>query len=190
MLSADIPCNGEECAIHEPRTLQAAPGMWFEYVKPPCVNQAFYDNAQTIRRRSRWRGGYLCGNPEALDGAVICCNSSRTDYWRDTEDWRQELFAGERVPLSTAIERCTSGEGSNNLGRNLCIDPYAPDEDCSDEVQGGCDSGNIFYWTQESCELTVKINLEGRIALVHKHGVTDRSQSETYRMLRRWVLGL
>ncbi|KAL3923152.1 MAG: hypothetical protein SGILL_001820 [Bacillariaceae sp.] len=35
-----------------------------------------------------------------------------------------------------------------------------------------------------ACELAVKINLEGRIAVVHKHGVTDRAQSETYRMLR------
>jgi hypothetical protein len=172
----DVPCDGDECLVYEVRTLQAAPGMWFEYIKPPCVNQAFYSNPQTLRRRSRWRGGYMCGNPKALEGAVTCCDD------RDWGDWRKEIFGGERVPLSAAIERCEEVPG-----RYVCKDPYAPDADCGDPSQGGCDSANIFYWTQEPCELTLKINPEGRIAVIHKHGVSSRSQTETMRMLKRYV---
>ena len=129
----------------------------------------------------------MCGNPEALDGSVNCCGSWSTSEWRDIDPLRKELFSGERVPLSTAIDRCTADEGNNIMGRNLCVDGWIPEEDCQDPSQGGCDDQNIWFWTQQPCEVAMKINLEGRIAIIHKHGVTSRPQSETFLMMGRCV---
>ena len=37
VLDSDLVCTGTECEINEPRTLEVAPGLWFEYVRSVTV---------------------------------------------------------------------------------------------------------------------------------------------------------
>jgi hypothetical protein len=61
--------------------------------------------------------------------------------------------------------------------KRLCLDPYIEDLDCEDLSQGGCDRYWVWYWTRSPCTLSVKIDLEGSIAVIHEHGVSGRSQT-------------
>lgn len=168
ILNAKVDCHGLECSIHEPRTVEAAPNVFFEYVRPPCVNFAFYDNPRTIYRR--WHSDkFQCGNPKSLAASTVCCETNRP--WKA---WRSETFSGERVPLQNATERCSLAN------KTLCTDAYIPDSDCSDPKNGGCDNTNLFYWSQSNCTLAVKVGLEGSVAIIHQHGVGGTRNSGEY----------
>ncbi|KAL3921612.1 MAG: hypothetical protein SGILL_002660 [Bacillariaceae sp.] len=168
-LTQDIVCTGIECDLDSPRTFEVADGIWFEYMRPPCVHTAFYDNAQTIKRP--WSDGFeyfMCGNPVVADAGTTCCNVDQS--W--DSPWRKENFGGERVTLAEATQRC---DAANN--ERLCVEPWADKNDCKDITQGGCDTYQ-FYWSSESCTMQAKINKEGNIAIVHKHHVPKPKTTE------------
>jgi hypothetical protein len=178
VLNTDLVCDGVECDVHEPRTFQVVPGIYFEYVRPPCVNHAFYENAKTIFRRWSWENDqFQCGNPESLAASTVCCDATKS--W--DKAWRSEMFSGERVPFQTAVERCSAAKGLR-----LCKDTWITNNDCSDPANGGCDNWDIFYWLQPSCSLAVKVSLDGAIAIIHQHGVggdrTNASKSDFLRV--------
>jgi len=177
ILEQDIPCDGVECDVTEPRTFEVSPGIWFEYQRPPCVNLAFYKNPKTIFR-NWYHDKVMCGNPESHDASTICCDATRPLSWGESA-WRQELFGGERVDFQTAEARCDSGQDLR-----LCHFPWISNDDCSDPAQGGCDQWNLWYWTYNNCTQYIKINSEGAVAIVHEHGIPDQDNTRNYRMVR------
>eukprot|EP00536_Pseudo-nitzschia_multiseries_P015007 jgi/Psemu1/246522/estExt_Genewise1.C_8030013 len=179
-LTSDMICEGIECDIHQPRSLEVAKDLWFEYVRPPCVNKAFYNNGKTIKKRAwaSW-GRMMCGNPESMDASTLCCSTSSS---RD-RPWRKELFSNERVTFETASGRCPENEGLR-----LCKNAYPAGNDCTEKTDlsgyksvknGGCDNYHQFYWLSEPCALNVKIGVEGSVAMVHNH-----SDDDTYKMVK------
>ena len=170
VLDADIGCDGQECVVDEPRTLEFAPGIWYEYVRPPCVNHAFFQNPKTIFRR--WYDDhFMCGNPENHDASTVCCDTTRP--W---QAWRNEQFSGERVNFTTVEnERCTDDK---NL--EVCSYTWITSNDCSSKLQGGCDNTNLWYWTYHDCTLSVKVNAVGSIAVIHAHDIPDKSNDGEY----------
>jgi hypothetical protein len=170
VLDKDLPCNGVECDVFEPRTFEVTTGIWFEYVRPPCVKHAIYDKPLMIRRMSGSWGRYMCGNPESLDASTVCCDNITS---LNRGEWRLELFGGERVPYNTtdnasnhqsAADRCAA------KGKRICQNPGIENTDCADPLQGGCDRYMTWYWTRDPCSLSVKIDLEGSIAVIHQPG--------------------
>ena len=172
ILDSDIGCFGLECMVQELRTFElgAGSGMWFEYVRPPCVNHAFFDNAQSIRRRSGEIGHAMCGDPETLAAATACCNGSDMSARMYS---REEIFSGERTSLDLAGKRC-----SYSATNQICENPVATQNDC--KQNGGCDSFGTFYWSSAGCSLTAKINQNGKIAVIHNPQIED---VDTYRMV-------
>ena len=159
-LPEDIACVGVECDVYEPRTIHVVTGIWYEYVRPPCVKHAFFDNPKAMRRRQGSWGRYMCADPKGLEGSTVCCDNITST---NRGEWRQELFGGERVPFGTSSDRCAA------KGKRLCMDPWIEDADCSDLNQGGCDRYWVWYWTRSPCSLSVKIDLEGSIAVIHDY---------------------
>ena len=95
ILTEDIDCFGVECDLQEPRTIEVADGLWYEYIRPPCVNHAFFNNGKSIYSIKNFGtvGQMQCGNPAVLDGSTFCSNTtSNRNFGR-----REELFGGERV---------------------------------------------------------------------------------------------
>lgn len=154
VLDSDIECYGVECDIQELRAFEAVKGsgIWYEYIRPPCVNHPFFDNAQSVRRRLGQIGHAMCADPETYAASTLCCGS-------DTE-FRQELFSGERVSLDVAQNRCSLSA----TAEELCQNPFVTNKECMD---GGCDHLGTFYWSSLGCELTAKISQDGRVAVVH-----------------------
>jgi uncharacterized protein (DUF1501 family) len=186
ILTADYECTGIECDVVTPRAIEASEGLWFEYIRPPCINQAFYDQAMTITKRNDcgWER-YMCGNPVNTDASTMCCNNASSK----DRPWRRELFGGERVNLLTAEQRCSADEGLR-----LCFDARVENSDCLGQPpdtegyrtynNGGCDQCNVFYWLSTPCSIRTKIAPDGSIALVHEHSVSTKTHLDTYRQVR------
>jgi Protein of unknown function (DUF1800) len=80
-LGSDLLCNGPECFINTLRVVEVGLGIFYEFVSPPCVYQAFYTNAKTIIRRTSGND-MICADPRIAQASTACCNST-TRIWND-----------------------------------------------------------------------------------------------------------
>jgi len=161
LLPTDIECDGIECEIEEPRTIEVAKGLWYEYIRPPCVNEAFYNNGKSIYRISEGKKfkQILCGNPSLHDASTTCCEQTSGGLERVVS--RKELFGGERTNFETAEERCFE----DNL--ELCNEFPKLRKNRLCAVDDACDDDNVFYWLSTPCSMSAKISPEGNVAIVH-----------------------
>lgn len=67
-------CTATECDADTVRVVQVSPGIHYEYVRPPCVEQAFYANAKKVIFRERWSDS-SCANPKLPYASEACCVS-------------------------------------------------------------------------------------------------------------------
>ena len=149
VLDDSLPCVGVECDIESPRVLEVEPGLFYEYSRIPCVQQAFYPNPKTQKRKNN---RYFCGDPRTETGGLACCSSDGTSNGAEIA---YEMFSGERLTFSLAERRCVEN------GRALCKKPELRCRDC-DTVDD-----NVGYWASQRCDLKVKIDLDGNVAIVH-----------------------
>lgn len=137
-LNQDLACTGIECEIDALRTFEVQPGIFYEYIRAPCVHQAFYNDAKLISRIKGSQGKHICGDPRMESASTTCCvnpddeTSSRSDV---------ELFSGERVSFDKASERCVAS------GKQLCLTPFPSktlsDSECAKSAIGGCDQDGM-----------------------------------------------
>lgn len=134
-------CVGVECQVETLRVFRVAE-VYYEYLRQPCVQQAFYSGARLVKQGS---GTYMCANPRSEVAAIACCSE------RDNRaDESGSLYSGERATFQSAKKRC-----------NLCDNPFV--KRCG---PGGCDK-SLYYWTGRACQLQIKIDPEGKVAIVH-----------------------
>lgn len=147
VLDRDLICKGHECSIHSPRVIEVEPGLYYEYLRPPCVHQAFYNDAIVTARRV-FRS---CGDPRLPIAATGCCDKKTGLKVEDR--WYLE-FDGERLTMSQMQERCEL------FGLKPCAPAFVS---CN-----GCDAEMPYWHPNDSCLTKVKINRDGRIAMVHE----------------------
>ena len=149
VLDDSLPCVGVECDIESPRVLEVEPGLFYEYSRIRCAQQAFYSDPKTQKKKYN---RYFCGDPRTETGGVACCSSSGDSNGAEIA---YEKFSGERLSFALAEKRCADN------GLALC---ERPELRCRD-----CDTADIDvgYWSSQGCNLKVKIDLEGNVALVH-----------------------
>lgn len=175
VLPADVQCYGIECQIREPRTIEVAKGLWYEYIRPPCVNQAFYNDGKSMYKAAIELDTFKqiqCGNPSLLDGSTVCCEVVK-DKVRIVG--RKEFFGSERTSFENAIERCSED------GYEMCGEvPRNAWPDCKAE-QAACDPYNVFYWLSAPCSMRAKVSPEGNVAIVHiPSAATGDKEGATY----------
>jgi Protein of unknown function (DUF1800) len=155
VLESDIGCSGLECTLQDLQTFEVAAGanIFFEYIRPPCVNHAFYENAKSIRRRKGDVLFAMCGDVTTQAASTACCSGTGSML-------RDELFSGERVTFDVAETRC------GDRSESLCEDPFIANSDCTDN--SGCDDFGMYYWSSLGCSQVAKINLEGMVAMIHQ----------------------
>ena len=61
-LDSTLNCKDNECDADTLRVVQVNAGIHYEYVRPPCVEQAFYANAKKVIFKERQLGS-SCANP-------------------------------------------------------------------------------------------------------------------------------
>lgn len=179
VLDQTLACTGLECSINAIRTLKVG-GIYYEYIRTPCVNKAFYDEARTIVRRENGDNA-MCADPLMASATAACRGDSAT--WSEavssveprcgrciffvafivnasSPNWLQ--FFGERMLFATASDRCVA---------NLCGLDKQP------ACIGNQCLGNNYYWTSGACTQKAKIDtVNGKVGIVHAPtGVVDDS---------------
>jgi len=174
VLEEDFICSGIECDLNDVRTVEVEQGVWYEYVRPACVHQTFYEDATKILLPSKSES--MCGDPSVDVASTICCEKPGNNGVQSRKG--VEYYAGERVKFEVAEKRCA------NLNKQICPSPKKfTREECFDSSLGGCDR-SLFYWTPASCNLIVKIDLEGSIALINEPMVPGVESEDTFKMVQ------
>jgi len=147
ILSSDLNCFSLECHVESIRVIQVD-SIFYEYVSPPCVRRAFFNNAVKLIR-SIDTEPITCANPSLLDASVACCEiGSRIAT-------RLVLYDGERSSLKKASQRCLAHNQS------LCNIRY---------VETPAETAfklSSYHWTSEPCKEMVKVSPSGKIAIVY-----------------------
>lgn len=107
-LEQNLECTGDqECAADTLRVVQVGEGagaVHYEYVRPACVEQAFYANAKKVIYHDRYQDS-SCANPRLPYASEACCEGT---FDLTAERWSGYLYDQERVVFSTAADRCNA----------------------------------------------------------------------------------
>jgi len=147
-LPDNLRCSGIECDVDTLRVVQVGE-MYFEYVRPPCVQLSFYKNPRTIRGRSgSW--GSLCANPLLPEASEACCETNRL-----TRAYRNCAYVGERLTAATAADRCVDGLVTCDF-----TSVRTSDINCDRHL-------DAYHWRNGTCSIQVKVQDTGQVSLVH-----------------------
>jgi hypothetical protein len=75
-LENDLTCTQIECLVDTLRVVKVGV-IYFEYVQPPCVQLAFYNDGKQIQLRDNYRQGQMCANPSMVTAKAACCREER-----------------------------------------------------------------------------------------------------------------
>jgi hypothetical protein len=150
-LESSLDCAGNECNTDTVRVVQVSEGsdMYYEYVRPACVEQAFYANAKKVIYRAR-SADSSCANPLLPYASEACCEGQQDLIAERSPAY---LYDQERVLYSTAAERCVA------MGMQLCD---------FNHIEGIDEYKKGYHWTTDNCVIQVKVNYEGQVALVYE----------------------
>ena len=90
--------------------------VYYEYVRPACVEMEFFENAKTIansrygiQKNNGESTHLMCANPKSLAAAPMCCD--KTDQRTYRKGASECVYESERVSFSTAEARCAQTQG-------------------------------------------------------------------------------
>lgn len=151
VLDINLACASTECTVDTVRVIQVD-DVFYEYIRVPCVEHSFFENARKVATRARWVNP-MCANPKEAVASEACCAPDQ----KERGATHVCAYAGERTTLATAESRCAAiGQALCNF-RNLAVDALCPHR-------------SSYHWTSESCNLSVKVRSDGQVALVHDIG--------------------
>ena len=174
-LTENLMCAGNECSLDTVRVVEVTGGVFYEYVPLPCVHQAFFENAQKIKKKSLDAGAaWMCADPRIPAASTACC-------FKGGSFFAYESYWGEMTKASTAQAKCVQqaksqrGEGGLHLTMCTSTGPFHH-KNCSETAGLYC-AGDYFYWMSKEAPCRIKAKIDGeRIALVHS--VPDEAASE------------
>lgn len=136
----NLSCTGEECSLDNLRVVkvQTNPPIYYEYVRPPCVDLSFYDNGQKITRSNPKIS--LCANPKLQVAMSACCLSSNNVAVNLCK------FSSERLSYSRSRSRCQSESST----ADTC--------DWKRISKSNCDwnEPEKYHWSSISCKVLAK----------------------------------
>jgi hypothetical protein len=165
-LSTNLACDGVECDVDTARVVQVAPGVFYEYLRQPCVQLAFYEGGKKVF--AGWNQYMnMCANPKMPVAAPACCRGDTPSY-----GYRVCEYSGERVTFGSATERCEA----LSVGSFQC-DPARMSHASFDQNHYDCGRDGMadkhridkteWRWTTASCTLQVVVQKNGLMAIVH-----------------------
>ena len=147
-LDHNLDCTDKECSADTLRVVEVNPGVHYEYVRPACVEQAFYTNARKVINKERDLDS-SCANPLLPYASEACCEAANLRAQRSPH----YLYDQERVLWSTADSRC------EEIGLKSCD---------FNEIRGLAWHKQGYHWSTDGCLIKVKTNFIGQVALVYE----------------------
>ena len=148
-LDSNIECTGRECDADELRVVQVG-NVFYEYVRPACVEQVFYNEAKKLTYRNTNQLA-SCANPK-LAYASEACQTDRKPYTKIAVRYSNYIFDQERVLYSTGQDRCLEDGWEQTWFHYI--------NDIDEEFKGN-------FWTHHPCEIKVKVNHAGLVSIVY-----------------------
>ena len=159
-LTENTSCQGLECNVDTLRVVQVD-DVFYEYVRRPCVEFAFYENAKTVFAGTSSNGASMCANMDLPVASKTCCPSGASSdatidchYHGELVRYKSnEIFCGDTTNVCPGETNRVSDQdhcrGQNKYSSNI-------------------PKTNHFHWTSGSCTINIKVRLDGMVALVHK----------------------
>ena len=140
-LTSHLSCTSgtAECVVDTVRVVQVQsnPDVFYEYVPPPCVHQAFYEGGKQIARRYRDWEGVMCADPKLAAASEACCDQA---IERSVEEaLRAYEYHGERMTYASAEQRCLA------KSMNLPVIPL-------DDSRGNDNPEGVYGHCQGDCD--------------------------------------
>lgn len=131
--------------------------VYFEYIHLPCVNHVFFNNGKSIGfikdTKDKITDGITCVDPQSNQALAIesCCQVND-----DKNLIINSKYDGERTTYETNYKRC------NEKGLVQCQKPKK-----ISHFNGGNWSSRVAFWSNNDCQVKVKINADGQVAIHH-----------------------
>jgi len=166
VLNEDLQCDrsGKECSIDTARVVQVSDNVFYEYVRLPCVELSFYNDAKKIVKQRRRRQTAMCANPNLSVAAEACCERRRRR--RDSANRNCE-YIGERMTYELATKRC------EEMGRDTCSFRRI-----TGRTNKKCNRSSEYHWTNAPCNIMLKTDNDGSVAIAHNPDGTSDSHVE------------
>ena len=99
-LDMHLTCFGKECDVEMPRVVRLG-DVFYEYIRPPCVNLPFNTNVSTVRGH---KGEVACADKKDNESVMMaCCKELNSDVLYHTCS-----FSGSRVSYDENTSLCSS----------------------------------------------------------------------------------
>ena len=156
-LDETIDCDVRhvECEVDDLRLIkvQNDPPIYYEYIRPPCVEYAFYKDAKTIQLQ--WTNDAMCANGNLPLAGDSCCEHPE---WTEPGGASFCKYSVEKTTFSTSQKRC---EGAFPSGSSC---PWS----WTDRVNFDCHyphDENWFWTSPEACIIQAKGEYTQHISL-------------------------
>ena len=146
--SARTLAEYEVDTIRTVRVVSGSVPIFYEYVRPPCVHQNFFNNGQKIIAGHIGSdlvvNDSMCADPRYYLAAESCCSPG----WESNGDSaiRNCFYNGERMKYTSAIDRC------KNVSLNQCNPKNWDSHVCMDTV--------TYSWSTAGCNIKAKISFD------------------------------
>jgi len=167
-IASDIECSGtSECDLDTVRIVQVQenPNIFYEYIRPQCVELAFFEGKKITTEWSGVTGGTpanyresMCAHPKLHVGMVGCCTWNAATRRIAVNKCNYSL---ERTSFYWAQKKCFSDEW---LTGDLCDwSQVNSDWECREDLPE-----NWFWQSQDDCYVKAKVRDEdGMVSIVH-----------------------
>lgn len=78
LLDETIMCSGAECTVDTLRVVEVG-GVYYEYIRPPCVYQAFFRDARMVVKRFN-QYDLKCADPRTQVASATCCTTNTGEF--------------------------------------------------------------------------------------------------------------
>lgn len=167
-LSSNLPCDGNECEVDTARVVQMRThdfeglssgdallnsSVYFEYVRPPCVELAVVSGGKLVRRG---KSQAVCAPPQLTAAVPACCQATGQQNTVRSAC----TYAGERTTYATATTYCAAKTDAYTLQCDWTGKSFKDTADC------GYSTGSLAGWTATDCTLQVQVGARGSVNLV------------------------
>ncbi len=160
-INYNLSCVGIECTANSIKIVEVESGVFYEFVRPPCVVFPFFTSGKKVSRsRDDSFLDTVCVDRNLAIAAEACCDRSLVAIHNTCK------YTGETVPFSLASSRCS------NAGKDLCEYQSISWTDC-----GSCCNYSGFFWTDADCDVIVVVDEDGKVAVERPE---DSGPSKSY----------
>lgn len=178
VLNEHLTCHGAECRVETLDiinvSLSNGRSFFYEYIRPPCVEFAFYENGKAVHEIMD-DDEHLCADPLSLSGGASCCSGYQQEGLGMCE------YFGEVLPFHAAKQRC---DAASRPGAHLAL--------CRAKTNWHytCGYAAIFTWLDTPCQVQVQVHPTGWVNLVHSPTTISHFAIDNKNLFRvRWLKG-